>query len=38
MLLFNLGIGHKNHRMMLNHYQLTKNLLVSYAEKPMGFF
>jgi aldehyde dehydrogenase len=24
--------------MMLEHYQQTKNLLVSYAEGPMGFF
>ncbi|MET0285774.1 MAG: aldehyde dehydrogenase family protein, partial [Polyangiales bacterium] len=32
------GIGRENHRMMLAHYQQTKNLLVSYDEKPMGFF
>ena len=32
------GIGRENHRMMLDHYQHTKNLLVSYSEKPMGFF
>ena len=32
------GIGRENHKMMLEHYQNTKNLLVSYAEKPMGFF
>ena len=32
------GIGRENHKMMLNHYQQTKNLLVSYDEKPMGFF
>ncbi|MGO1956183.1 acetaldehyde dehydrogenase ExaC [Microbacterium sp.] len=32
------GIGRENHRMMLDHYQQTKNLLVSYAEGPMGFF
>ncbi|APR86065.1 Aldehyde dehydrogenase [Minicystis rosea] len=32
------GIGRENHRMMLNHYQQTKNLLVSYDPKPMGFF
>ena len=32
------GIGGENHKMMLEHYQNTKNLLVSYAEKPMGFF
>ncbi|MDR7016306.1 aldehyde dehydrogenase family protein [Acinetobacter sp. 3657] len=32
------GIGRENHRMMLDHYQQTKNLLVSYSTKPMGFF
>ncbi|MBQ0138244.1 MAG: aldehyde dehydrogenase family protein [Kurthia sp.] len=32
------GIGRENHRMMLDHYQQTKNLLVSYAEKKQGFF
>lgn len=32
------GIGRENHRMMLNHYQQVKNLLVSYDPKPMGFF
>jgi aldehyde dehydrogenase len=32
------GIGRENHRMMLNHYQQTKNMLVSYDPKPMGFF
>ncbi|MES1179503.1 MAG: aldehyde dehydrogenase [Myxococcales bacterium] len=32
------GIGRENHAMMLNHYQQTKNLLVSYDPKPMGFF
>jgi len=32
------GIGRENHKMMLDHYQQTKNLLVSYDEKPMGFF
>src|SRR3990167_705626 len=32
------GIGRENHKMMLEHYQQTKNLLVSYATKPMGFF
>ncbi|UWF77505.1 MULTISPECIES: acetaldehyde dehydrogenase ExaC [Microbacterium] len=32
------GVGRENHRMMLEHYQQTKNLLVSYAEGPMGFF
>ena len=32
------GIGRENHRMMLDHYQQTKNVLISHAEKPMGFF
>jgi len=32
------GIGRENHRMMLDHYQQTKNLLVSYNPKPLGFF
>jgi aldehyde dehydrogenase len=32
------GIGRENHQMMLSHYQHTKNLLVSYSPKPMGFF
>jgi aldehyde dehydrogenase len=32
------GIGRENHHMMLDHYQHTKNLLVSYDPKPMGFF
>lgn len=32
------GIGRENHRMMLDHYQQTKNLLVSYSSKPLGFF
>ncbi|MNS95711.1 Acetaldehyde dehydrogenase 2 [compost metagenome] len=32
------GIGRENHRMMLDHYQQTKNLLVSYAPKKLGFF
>lgn len=32
------GIGRENHLMMLAHYQQTKNLLVSYDQKPMGFF
>jgi aldehyde dehydrogenase len=32
------GIGRENHHMMLDHYQQTKNLLVSYDPKPMGFF
>ena len=32
------GIGRETHKMMLDHYQQTKNLLVSYGEKPLGFF
>ncbi|MFN3338317.1 MAG: aldehyde dehydrogenase family protein [Dietzia sp.] len=32
------GIGRENHRMMLDHYQQTKCLLVSYSGKPQGFF
>lgn len=34
----NSGIGRENHKMMLEHYQQTKNLLVSYSTKPMGLF
>ena len=32
------GIGRETHKMMLDHYQQTKNLLVSYTPKAMGFF
>jgi len=32
------GIGRETHKMMLDHYQQTKNLLVSYAEGKLGFF
>lgn len=32
------GVGRENHLMMLDHYQQTKNMLVSYAPKAMGFF
>lgn len=32
------GIGRETHKMMLNHYQQTKNLLVSYSPKKLGFF
>ena len=32
------GIGRETHLMMLNHYQQTKNLLVSYSEQKLGFF
>lgn len=32
------GIGRETHKMMLEHYRQTKNLLISYDKKPMGFF
>ncbi|MFI6578482.1 aldehyde dehydrogenase family protein [Nocardiopsis sp. NPDC050513] len=32
------GIGRENHRMMLDHYQQTKNLLVSYSDSALGLF
>ena len=32
------GIGRENHKMMLDHYQQTKNLLVSYDQNKLGFF
>ena len=32
------GIGRENHRMMLEHYQQTKNMLVSYSPDKLGFF
>jgi aldehyde dehydrogenase len=32
------GFGRETHKMMLDHYQQTKNLLVSYSKKPLGFF
>ncbi|MCM3761815.1 aldehyde dehydrogenase family protein [Alkalihalobacillus oceani] len=32
------GIGRENHKMMLSHYQQTKNMLVSYSENAQGFF
>ena len=32
------GIGRENHKMMLDHYQQTKNVLVSYSQKALGFF
>jgi aldehyde dehydrogenase len=32
------GIGRENHKMMLDHYQQTKNLLVSYNPNALGFF
>lgn len=32
------GVGRENHKMALNHYQQTKNMLVSYDINPLGFF
>jgi len=32
------GVGRETHKMMLDHYQQTKNLLVSYSTDPLGFF
>jgi aldehyde dehydrogenase len=32
------GIGRENHKMMLDHYQQTKNVLVSYSPNALGFF
>ena len=32
------GIGRETHKVALEHYQQTKNLLVSYATSPLGFF
>lgn len=32
------GIGRENHKMMLSHYQQTKNVLVSYSQTKLGFF
>ncbi len=32
------GIGRETHKMMLEHYQQTKNMLVSYSPKALGFF
>ncbi len=32
------GIGRENHKMMLDHYQQTKNILMSYSPKALGFF
>lgn len=32
------GIGRENHKMMLDHYQQTKNLLISYSEENAGLF
>jgi aldehyde dehydrogenase len=32
------GFGRETHKMALDHYQQTKNLMVSYAEKAVGLF
>jgi aldehyde dehydrogenase len=32
------GIGRENHKMMIHHYQQTKNVLVSYSPNKLGFF
>ena len=32
------GIGRENHKMMLNHYRHTKNVLMSFDKNPLGFF
>lgn len=32
------GFGRENHKMMLSHYQQTKNMLISYDKKALGFF
>ena len=32
------GIGRENHKMMLDHYRQTKNMLVSYSKDALGFF
>ncbi len=32
------GVGRETHKMILDHYQQTKNLLVSYDINPLGFF
>jgi len=32
------GVGRETHKMMLDHYQQTKNMLVSYDTNPLGFF
>ena len=32
------GIGRENHKMMLDHYSQTKNLLADCTSKPLGFF
>jgi len=32
------GFGRENHKMMLSHYQQTKNMLISYDKNALGFF
>ena len=32
------GFGRENHKMMLNHYRQTKNMLISYSKSKVGFF
>lgn len=32
------GIGRETHKMMLNHYRQSKNMLISYDKKKLGFF
>ncbi|MEH6650810.1 MAG: aldehyde dehydrogenase family protein [Motiliproteus sp.] len=32
------GVGRETHKMMMDHYQQTKNLLISYSTSPLGFF
>src|SRR5690606_18471172 len=32
------GIGRETHKMMLEHYQQTKNMLISYSKAPVGLF
>ena len=32
------GYGRENHKMMLDHYRQSKNMLISYDKKPLGFF
>lgn len=32
------GIGRENHKMMLDYYRQTKNMLISYSKEKLGFF
>jgi aldehyde dehydrogenase len=32
------GFGRETHKMMLNHYRQTKNMLISYSKTKLGFF